>query len=196
MINAFGNDDGLDLADSSLGRRASFARHVWDDCTVAAEVHRARTLLQNRPLQNTTMQSFEFYRAPQTDRGQLASNIFDQRVNVRQHQIGSPVSWWPLAILALAVLPIAIWMSGTTNGPFVGQWQLSGQLGVPVMLLGLFTLVAGMMLQLRSIRRESQAALDRMRLVELRLQEYRQAALLVNRDQNAGRGINGILRPY
>lgn len=196
MSNAFGNDDGLDLADSSLGRRASFARYVWDDCTVAAEVHRARTLLQNRPLPKTIMQSFEVDRAPQADRAHLQGNIFEQPVTMRRQQNGSTVSWWPLAIVALAALPIALWMAGATSSPFVGEWQLSGQLGVPVMLLGLFALVAGMMLQLRSIRRESQVALDRMRLVELRLQEYRQAALLVNRDHKAGSGINGILRPY
>ena len=112
MSNGFGNDDGLDLADSSLGRRASFARHVWDDCTVAAEVHRARTLLQNRPLQNTAMQTFEVDRAPQADRGYLQANIFEQSVAVRQQQNGSTVSWWPLAVVALAALPIALWMAG------------------------------------------------------------------------------------
>jgi hypothetical protein len=52
-------------------------------------------------------------------------------------------------------------------------------LGIPLMLVGLFCLAVGVLLQLHRIRRESRAALDRMRLLDLRLQEYRQTALLV-----------------
>ena len=50
---------------------------------------------------------------------------------------------------------------------------------MPLMLVGLFCLAVGVLLQLHRIRRESRAALDRMRLLDLRLQEYRQTALLV-----------------
>ena len=57
--------------------------------------------------------------------------------------------------------------------PSLAHW------GVPLMLVGLFCLAVGVMLQLHRIRRESRAALDRMRLLDLRLQEYRQTALLV-----------------
>ena len=53
------------------------------------------------------------------------------------------------------------------------------------MLGGLFALLLAVLLQVDWIRRESRSAIDRMRLVELRLQEYRQAALLIGPPSNS-----------
>ena len=58
------------------------------------------------------------------------------------------------------------------------------RLGVPLMLAGLFGLVFDLLLQVIAMRRESRSAVDRMHLVELRLREYRQAALLVGRAEH------------
>jgi hypothetical protein len=199
MSPNFGNDDGLDLADSSLGRRASAAAYVWDDCTLAAEVHRARSLLKTSPPRHipTLPRSFEVDHVPRGRRLDDARVLYDtpdQPVATRPWGFETPRSWWPLAIVGLVAAVVGSWFARMPSTSSVETWQPTGQLGVPVMLLGLFALVAGMMLQLKSMRRDNQAALDRMRLVELRLREYRQATVLVDRDHKTDGGIAGFTK--
>jgi hypothetical protein len=91
-------------------------------------------------------------------------------------RIDSRPGWASLAALGGGVV---IFCSGVAAACLVEAAPRLTRLAVPLMLVGLFCLAVGVLCQLHRIRRESRAALDRMRLLDLRLQEYRYAAMLV-----------------
>jgi hypothetical protein len=152
---------------------------MWDEWTLAAEVQRARHLLSNGSGHNPAAEW-------RLDDVHLLNN---DAAGSSRRPAGNSVSYrggkrrtaWRKASLAALALGIGAFCYGiATAASLVDVSGTMSRFGVPLMLVGLFGLVLGLLIQVLSISRSSSAAVDRMRLVELRLQEYRQAALLVS----------------
>jgi hypothetical protein len=174
-----GNDDGLDLAATATGPPAPLDCAMWDEWTLAAEVQRARHLLNGGSDRNLAADWRLDVIHPRNVKS-VGPVERPARFSASYRGRKLRTSWRKASQAALA-LGIAAFGYGVASA--VSLIDTSGTLsrfGVPLMLIGLFGLVLGLLIQVLSISRASSAAVDRMRLVELRLQEYRQAALLVS----------------
>jgi hypothetical protein len=179
------SDDGLDLETAQVGPQPPRSRAIWDEWTLAAEVQRARHLL-----------SVGSGHSPAAEwRIDDVHSLIEEAVATRRRPVKSSMSYrggnlrgsWRKASLAALALGVGAFCYGVaTAASLVDVSGTVSRFGVPLMLIGLFGLVLGLLIQVLSISRASSAAVDRMRLVELRLQEYRQAALLVSPTSQVG----------
>jgi hypothetical protein len=184
VVHSAGSDEGLDLETGAPAVIHSAMLSSWDDWTLAAEVQRARSLVSNAGAASSTatgwridarhVRSFEPHEAvdfePEYDRR-------DDHLAPRSRRSPESVRNWPS--LAAITGGVFIFCCGIVlAASLVDRLAAVGRLGVPLMLFGLFWLAMGVLVLLNRLRRESRTALDRMRLLDLRLREYRQAALL------------------
>ncbi|MEX2138751.1 MAG: hypothetical protein WD894_05780 [Pirellulales bacterium] len=171
-----GSDEGLDLERGVPAVMTSAA--AWDDWTLAAEVQRARLLLTPTGtggasaagwrIDGKHLLSWDPAEQPGV-RHQLTAATRPRRV---RHRSSSSLT---ALVCGVVILCCGVVVAASLFDAFATVTRL----GVPLMLIGLFGLAVGVLLQLHHMRRDSRVALDRMRLLDLRLQEYRQAALLV-----------------
>jgi hypothetical protein len=175
----------LDLESTQLRAPIPRSRALWDEWTLAAEVRRARHLLSPGGVSGAAAEwriddLHRLIAETAAGRGRRASGSESYRGgNVRPK--------WRKASLAALVLGIGAFGVGVASAAaFVDVSGTISRIGIPLMLVGLFGLLLGLLIQVLSISRASSAAVDRMRLVELRLQEYRQAALLVGPAPHVG----------
>lgn len=174
-----GADDGLDLAATPNGSSVPLDCAMWDEWTLAAEVQRARQLLtggtDHNPISDWRLDGIHQQHV------NTAGAVGRRVKSSASYRGGKLRTSWRKTSLAALTLGVAAFGYGVASA--ISLIDTSGTLsrfGVPLMLVGLFGLVLGLLIQVLSISRASSAAVDRMRLVELRLQEYRQAALLVS----------------
>jgi len=177
-------DEGLDLESAPVGPPAPRSRAIWDEWTLAAEVQRARQLL----LLASSAGAAAEWRIDDLHPLNVDTPAFGRRpANRPASYRGKLRTRWRKASLAALALGVGAFCYGVASA---ASWvDVSGTVsgfGVPLMLVGLFGLMLGLLIQVLSISRASSAAVDRMRLVELRLQEYRQAALLVSPAPHVG----------
>jgi hypothetical protein len=173
-----GNADGLDLEAAPTRPSVPLCSAMWDEWTLAAEVQRARQLLTG----GTDCNSIADWRLDGIHplNANVAAWVGRPSKRVASYRGGMRRTWWRKASLAALAIGIAAFCYGVASAVSLLDASASvSRFGVPLMLIGLFGLVLGLLIQVLSISRASSAAVDRMRLVELRLQEYRQAALLV-----------------
>jgi hypothetical protein len=174
-----GNDDGLDLAAVATGPSAPLDSAMWDEWTLAAEVQRARHLLSSGTDHNVFADwRLDGVHPPHMHVADSAGRPVKRSASYRG---GNRRTLWRKASLFALALGVAAFGYGVASAvSLIDNSGTVSRFGVPLMLIGLFGLVLGLLIQVLSISRASSAAVDRMRLVELRLQEYRQAALLVS----------------
>jgi hypothetical protein len=172
-----GSDEGLDLATGAPAILAAPPHSTWDDWTVAAEVQRARLLLSGSTANTSAgwridAHHFIGLNSPQAG----AEPLRHDDVSIRRSRPRPPQNWRSLTAISAGIV---IFGGGIllASSP-VDRLANVARFGIPLMLFGLFWLAMGVLLLLNRLRRENRTALDRMRLLDLRLQEYRQAALL------------------
>jgi hypothetical protein len=184
-----GSDEGLDLENGPLTGPTTAASSAWDDWTLAAEVQRARLLLtHNSPGGcQATGWRIDGKHLLSVDPAEQAELRHNRPGVTRLRPIRQRSCGWP-SLAAFTAGVVTFCCGVTATAALVDVSAALNRWGVPLMLIGLFGLAVGVLFQLHRMRRESHAALDRMRLLDLRLQEYRQAALLVGPTSNVGAG--------
>jgi hypothetical protein len=168
-----GSDDGIDLTGNSKPDATFAASAPWDEWKLASEVRHARRICGGRPISHgANPVRIDATNVP-LRQSQSAPLTFSDRVSGME-------SW-----TAPAITPSLAFVAGAMAfGYGVGVTALrmhefaSTQLGVPMMIAGLFSLVLGVLLHVIALRRDSRMAREHLRLLDARLQEYRQSALL------------------
>jgi hypothetical protein len=187
-----GSETGLDLAANPFVESKLEPRAYWDDWKLAADVRSARRLSQRTPAnvaEPAAWRRDEPHSVMPTpkwlsDIADRPSRSLHSLSDARQHRriCATAVTSGLVALGCGLALAIRANMAGASP---------NGHLGIPLMLLGVFGLLFGAVVQISWLARYSRTALDRMRLIELRLQEYRSTALLLGAGEE--HGANGKL---
>jgi hypothetical protein len=166
-----GSDEGLDLSCVAEAGPVSSASFTWDDWKLAAELRRARLLYNGTAPNHGTHWRVD----PNDSLPELATLPLNTSSDSAAR---SGRTFRPIApILAVAVGSLAFGYGGAVTVSLL-ELKASTQLGIPLMLAGLFGVVLGVLMQVAALRRESHLARDYLRLLDARLREYRQTALL------------------
>jgi hypothetical protein len=174
-----GSDQGLDLTQDSRAPAAIVALSSWDDWTLAAEVRRARRLLSEEAhdapsrLSRTADLDDDIAQpaGKWTLRGRyLASRVAQSRDRGQYLRVATLV----LSSISFAAFSLGIGLLFTSRGYIAAVLPP----GIALLGAGIFGLTLCVLMQLLHIRSANHAALDRICLVETRLQNDREIAIL------------------
>jgi hypothetical protein len=192
-----GSDEGLDLESGSpFGVIEPPGR--WDEWTLAAEVQRARRLLSDQTSSAATVSLWP---------GEVISPLFTKEPAVaevpraRPSRFDTSVPWWWLlsAVVMLAGGTLTVLRSVQSLAEWGEISQAFGLAGMALILLGVSGLAFASLVELNRLRRTSRAAVERLRVMEFRLRDYHQTALLAGvagdvPHANIGRPIHHPIR--
>ena len=157
-----GSDEGLDLSFVAEADSVSSANFPWDDWKLAAELRCARLLYNGTAPNHGTHWRVD----PNNSLPEFATLPWNTSSAAAAP---SGRTFRPMApILAVAMGSLAFGYGGAVTVSLL-ELKAATQLGIPLMLAGLFGVVLGVLTHVVALRRESRLGRDYLRLLDARL---------------------------